>query len=369
MAGTESIRLKREQLERFIDDFETLYQFEQFFEVLDELNSTIIINIQGDIAALENDKADLLNPIFTNDISVTNNIILGGTVDGRDVSVDGSKLDTVETNADVTDLANVSSSLGITGAVAVTDTGTAGNAGKAIKLDGSGLLDGRDIDVDGTKLDTVESGADVTDQSNVTSSLGVTDAPAVTDTGTAGNAGKLIKLDGAGLLDGRNIDVDGAKLDTVETGAEVNTVDSVAGKTGEVSLVKDDVGLENVDNTSDADKPVSSAQQAALDSKFDLVTKNSQTPTTGFSIALSATVNEWLVLNPASALATGTVTMVSSGSASDLQEVTISSTKQISSLTISGNGAAVYGAPKAMRAESSFSLRYDNNLKAWFRVD
>lgn len=44
-------------------------------------------------------------------------------------------------------------------------------------------------------------------------------------------------------------------------------VQSVAGKTGVVSLVKADVGLSSVDNTSDAGKPVSTAQQAALDTK------------------------------------------------------------------------------------------------------
>jgi len=46
-------------------------------------------------------------------------------------------------------------------------------------------------------------------------------------------------------------------------------VDSVAGKTGAVTLVKADVGLSNVDNTSDASKPVSTAQQTALDAKVD----------------------------------------------------------------------------------------------------
>jgi len=46
-------------------------------------------------------------------------------------------------------------------------------------------------------------------------------------------------------------------------------VSSVAGKTGAVTLVKADVGLANVDNTSDANKPVSTAQQTALDGKAD----------------------------------------------------------------------------------------------------
>ena len=44
-------------------------------------------------------------------------------------------------------------------------------------------------------------------------------------------------------------------------------VQSVAGKTGAVTLVKGDVGLQNVDNTSDLNKPISSATQAALDGK------------------------------------------------------------------------------------------------------
>lgn len=47
------------------------------------------------------------------------------------------------------------------------------------------------------------------------------------------------------------------------------SVKSVAGKTGDVTLVKGDVDLGNVDNTSDADKPVSTAQQTALNSKQD----------------------------------------------------------------------------------------------------
>jgi hypothetical protein len=45
------------------------------------------------------------------------------------------------------------------------------------------------------------------------------------------------------------------------------TVVSVAGKTGVVSLVKADVGLGAVDNTSDVNKPISSATQTALNGK------------------------------------------------------------------------------------------------------
>ena len=50
---------------------------------------------------------------------------------------------------------------------------------------------------------------------------------------------------------------------------EQGIVISVNGRTGEVILTKTDVGLSNVDNTSDVDKPVSTAQQVALDKKTD----------------------------------------------------------------------------------------------------
>lgn len=44
---------------------------------------------------------------------------------------------------------------------------------------------------------------------------------------------------------------------------------SVNNKTGAVTLTKADIGLNNVNNTADANKPVSSATQAALDLKAD----------------------------------------------------------------------------------------------------
>tara|TARA_Y100000310_G_scaffold166912_2_gene166633 strand:+ start:9815 stop:10651 length:837 start_codon:yes stop_codon:yes gene_type:complete len=51
------------------------------------------------------------------------NLITAGLVDGRDVSVDGAKLDTIETNADVTDATNVN----IVGATMNTDFNAKGD--------------------------------------------------------------------------------------------------------------------------------------------------------------------------------------------------------------------------------------------------
>jgi hypothetical protein len=54
-------------------------------------------------------------------------------------------------------------------------------------------------------------------------------------------------------------------------------VDSVVGKTGIVTLVKGDVGLGNVDNTTDVAKPVSTAQQTALNLKANQSTTYTKT--------------------------------------------------------------------------------------------
>lgn len=51
-----------------------------------------------------------------------------------------------------------------------------------------------------------------------------------------------------------------------------DSVQSVAGKTGVVTLTKSDVGLANVDNTSDANKPISTATQTALNAKVSTST-------------------------------------------------------------------------------------------------
>lgn len=79
-------------------------------------------------------------------------------------------------------------------------------------------------------------------------------------------AGKVDKAAGQSLM----TDAERTKLDGIQAGAQVNSVTSVAGKTGAVSLAKGDVGLGNVDNTSDANKPISTATQNALNAKAPL---------------------------------------------------------------------------------------------------
>jgi len=49
----------------------------------------------------------IVSSMLETNVTVAGNIIVGGTVDGRDVATDGTKLDGIEASADVTDTANV----------------------------------------------------------------------------------------------------------------------------------------------------------------------------------------------------------------------------------------------------------------------
>lgn len=70
-------------------------------------------------------------------------------------------------------------------------------------------------------------------------------------------------------------------------------VDSVNGQTGVVTLTKADIGLANADNTSDANKPISTATQTALDGKAATVhthtaSQISDSTTTGRAVLSAA---------------------------------------------------------------------------------
>jgi hypothetical protein len=70
-----------------------------------------------------------------------------------------------------------------------------------------------------------------------------------------------------------------SKQDTLVSGTNIKTLEgqSLLGS-GNIDLAKGDVGLGNVDNTSDANKPVSTATQTALDTKTNkLIVTNRQT--------------------------------------------------------------------------------------------
>jgi hypothetical protein len=76
--------------------------------------------------------------------------------------------------------------------------------------------------------------------------------------------------------------------DFATAAAAAAPVQSVAGKTGSVTLAKADVGLGNVDNTSDTNKPISSATQSALDGKAATSHTHTASQVTDFNTAAAA---------------------------------------------------------------------------------
>lgn len=74
-------------------------------------------------------------------------------------------------------------------------------------------------------------------------------------------------IDNADVLAIVDLSVSTTKKINVSQVKALAPVQSVASKTGAVTLVKADVGLSAVDNTADADKPVSTATQTALNAK------------------------------------------------------------------------------------------------------
>jgi len=72
-----------------------------------------------------------------------------------------------------------------------------------------------------------------------------------------------------------------SKQDTLVSGTNIKTVEgqNILGA-GNIEITKTDIGLDNVDNTSDANKPISTATQAALNAKQNTIT-NSDSITQG----------------------------------------------------------------------------------------
>jgi hypothetical protein len=94
------------------------------------------------------------------------------------------------------------------------------------------------------------------------------------------------------------------------------------------------------------------------------------TPANGFTETVTQDgFSRWILLRPTGALATGTIVLPSPSVAVDGQEILVTNTLQITSLTVNGNGAtAVYGAPSALSAEDKFTLRYNTLTTSWYGI-
>lgn len=198
-----------------------------------------------------------------------------------------NKLDGVESGAQVNTVDSVAGKTGVVtlvkGDVGLGNVDNTADADKPVSTAAQAALDLK-ANLDSPALTgtpTAPTAAAATNTTQVATTAFVTAAIDALDTGVSdvqgtapiqvsGGATKTISIDEATTsVKGAMSSADKTKLDGIAAGAQVNTVDSVAGKTGAVTLNKSDVGLGNVDNTADADKPISTATQTALDGKLN----------------------------------------------------------------------------------------------------
>jgi hypothetical protein len=173
-----------------------------------------------------------------------------------------------------------------------------------------------------------------THQSDSTNIHGIADTAAlVTLTGTETLTGKTIAL-GVNTVSGTTAQFNTAITDgdfATLAGTETLTNKTITSPSG---LVKADVGLGNVDNTSDASKPVSTATQTALDLKANLAG-----PTfTGTVAATNLTLSGNLIVN-------GTTTTINATELSvDDKNIVIGDVASPSDTTADGGGITLKGA-------------------------
>jgi hypothetical protein len=98
---------------------------------------------------------------------------------------------------------------------------------------------------------------------------------------------------------------------------------------------------------------------------------NLYVPGSGFNITVPTPVSQdqWMLLQPAGTLATGTITLPLNTGVPDGTTVLITSTQTISSLTIALNGAsAIFGAVTSLTAGSATAIRFYQPTNSWYQI-
>jgi len=95
-------------------------------------------------------------------------------------------------------------------------------------------------------------------------------------------------------------------------------------------------------------------------------------PGNGFNITVPTPVSndQWMLLQPASTLATGTITLPLNTGVPDGTSVLITTTQQITSLTLALNGAsAIYGSVTSLAAGTATAIRFYQPTNSWYQIN
>jgi hypothetical protein len=99
---------------------------------------------------------------------------------------------------------------------------------------------------------------------------------------------------------------------------------------------------------------------------------NLYVPGSGFNITVPTPVSQdqWMLLQPAGTLATGTITLPLNTGVPDGTTVLITSTQEITSLTIALNGAtALYGGVSFLGAGTATAIRFYQPTNSWYQIN
>lgn len=121
------------------------------------------------------------------------------------------------------------------------------------------------------------------------------------------------------------------------------------------------------------------ARKASMSVVLDFIEANFGSPefttiinaptSSGFNILLAAaTSNLWLIINPTGPFVAGTITLPPVASCYDGQQIIVTCSQSITTLTLAGNGATIVGAPTALGTGGFFALRFNDLQSAWYCV-
>ena len=236
-----------------------------------------VASLGGQVGSLDQGKADKVSQATPGNLAALD---AGGDLEdsgisGSSVSAALTKLGGIDSGAQV----NVIEKISVDGTEITPEN-------KAVNIDLSGKVDvepGKELSSNDyttpekQKLAGIASGAEV----NTVVTVKVNGSALTPDASRAVDidiSGKVDKVDGKQLSTEDYTTEEKTKLGQVAEGAQVNVIETVqlngtkvtpTGKTVNIQLDKSSVGLGNVDNTSDPDKPISTATQSALDGKAD----------------------------------------------------------------------------------------------------
>ncbi len=99
---------------------------------------------------------------------------------------------------------------------------------------------------------------------------------------------------------------------------------------------------------------------------------NLYVPGSGFNITVPTPVSQdqWMLIQPAGTLATGTITLPLNTGVPDGTTVLITTTQEITSLTIAINGAsAIYGGVSFLGAGTATAIRFYQPTNSWYQIN